>query len=105
VAGSLSSRFIKRIGSTGTAFRGNWANDGKGIKDRHLGLKFYVKGKAHFGWARLTTAREKGHWLRTILTGYAYETIPNKPIVTGQEHGADDSLESSTLGSLALGRK
>ena len=31
-----------------------WANGGKGVKNRYLGLKFQIKGKTHFGWARLT---------------------------------------------------
>ena len=26
----------------------------EGVKNRYLGLKFYVKGKAHYGWARMT---------------------------------------------------
>lgn len=28
---------------------------------------------------------------RVYLTGYAYETIPNKPIVTGETRGPDDA--------------
>jgi len=34
-----------------------------------------------------------------ILTGYAYETIPNKLIIAGQTHGRDEA----TLGRLAQG--
>jgi hypothetical protein len=34
--------------------------------------------------------------------GYAYETIPNKPIVTGQTKGPD-VVEPATLGHLARG--
>jgi hypothetical protein len=37
--------------------------------------------------------------IQTIFTGYAYETIPNKPIITGRTHGRDDA----TLGRLARG--
>ena len=33
------------------------------------------------------------------MTGYAYEIIPNKPIITGKTHGEDDS----SLGRLARG--
>jgi len=52
------------------------------------------------------------------LSGYAYETIPNKPIIAGQTKSTDDiddsnvrpnaaltvpTAESATLGALALG--
>jgi len=81
--------------------------------NRYLGLKFEIKGKTHYGWARLNV------WIRSCrasatLTGYAYETVANKPIVTGKTKGPDDSAEqanpdaavpSGTLGSLALGRR
>jgi hypothetical protein len=70
------------------------------VKDRYLGLKFYIKGKAHYGWARLTAKRQVGNpSFALTLTGYAYETIPNKPITTGKTHGEEDG----TLGRLAQG--
>jgi hypothetical protein len=79
----------------------------------YLGLRFLIKGKVHYGWARLTrgTFPTKG-W---SLEGYAYETIPNKPIKAGQTKGSDDRIEApnasvtppapepATLGALALG--
>jgi hypothetical protein len=40
------------------------------------------------------------------LTGYAYETIPNKPIITGQTKSQDViTQQPETLGELARGRK
>jgi hypothetical protein len=60
---------------------GPWANTTKA----YLGLKFHIKGKIHFGWARLRQDT-KHHW---FLTGYAYETIANKSIVTGKTKGTD----------------
>jgi hypothetical protein len=62
---------------------GPWLN----VKNRHLGLRFTIKGKIHCGWARRTTT---GCPLSAILTGYAYETIPNKPIMTGKTKGPDE---------------
>jgi hypothetical protein len=53
-------------------------------KNRYLGLKFRIKGKTHFGWARLKTSCGSA-----TLTGYAYETIPGKAIKAGQTHGSD----------------
>jgi len=75
---------------------GPWANHGKGFKNRYLGLKFYVNGKAHYGWARLTILHKNTF---AVMTGYAYETIPNKPIIAGKTHGRDEA----TLGRLAQG--
>jgi hypothetical protein len=90
---------------------GHWFD----VKNRYLGLEFRVKGKLHYGWARLnvtcTTSQRKA---TGTLTGYAYETIPNKPIIAGKTHGTDDAEpapasvtkhtpEQPTLGMLALG--
>jgi hypothetical protein len=85
------------------------------VKQDYLGLKFVIKGKTHFGWARLKGNFNSFPYAAT-LTGYAYETIPNKPIITGKTKGLDDiSVEvpdaaltiptpgPATLGILALG--
>jgi hypothetical protein len=81
---------------------GPWNN----VKNRYLGFKFQIKGKTHYGWARLNVT---GSGLGTIvatMTGYAYETIPNKAIVAGKTKGTEDSVNQfATLGGLALGRK
>jgi hypothetical protein len=88
---------------------GPWAGKGNGVKDRYLGLKFVVHGKVHYGWARLSVTL--GHHrqyddVSATLTGYAYETIPNKPIVAGQITGPDViTVQPGTLGELARGRK
>jgi len=106
--------FVEQQRGEKTHFYGQWANGGKGVKDRYLGLKFYINGEAHYGWARLSV------WFRQqriegVLTGYAYETIPNKPIIAGKTHGAGDAEQAASasltipaqkpasLGALALG--
>ena len=71
---------------------GPWAGKGKGVRNRYLGLKFVVHGKVHYGWARLSVTL--GHHrqyddVSATLTGYAYETVPNKPIIAGQTKGPD----------------
>ena len=77
-------------------FSGAWANNGKGLQNRYLGLRFVIKGTIHFGWARVSVST----WpFAATLTGYAYETIPNKPIIAGKTHGRDEA----TLGRLAQG--
>jgi hypothetical protein len=75
-----------------------------GVQDEYMGFEFNIKGAAHFGWARFSVT-DKG---AITLTGYAYETISLKPIVTG-DTGADDEESAekpdadSALGQLALG--
>ncbi len=72
----------------------------------YLGCKFKIKHKTHYGWARLSVYFLHGGPFQAVLTGYAYETIPNKPISAGQTKGKDvTTVEPATLGRLALGRK
>jgi hypothetical protein len=61
---------------------GAWGNGAKG----YLGIKFQINGQTHYGWARLSIGR-----LPATLTGYAYETIPNKPIIAGKRSEASES--------------
>jgi hypothetical protein len=83
--------------------RGYWFS----AKNQYLGLTFVYKGETHYGWARLTTGYGKKLCeFKALLTGYAYESEPNTPILTGQT--ADDSDEtgdnsSGSLGALAQG--
>ena len=71
---------------------------------RYLGLKFMIGGRIHYGWARLNVTLVAGTGIQATLTGYAYETIPNKPIITGKTKGPDVvTLDPATLGRLAQG--
>jgi hypothetical protein len=66
---------------------GSWRN----VKNKYLGLKFVdLQGKTHYGWARLTVGVDRQSGYNATLTGYAYETIPNKAIIAGRERGPDD---------------
>ena len=87
-----------------TVWNGQWGNGGKGLSNRYLGLKFIIKGKVHFGWARVTVKTDANNFT-AILTGYAYETVPNKAIIAGKTHGPDVIAEHGTLGELAAGSK
>lgn len=64
---------------------GQWKN----VSNRYLGLKFQISGKTHYGWARLSVELTNG--VKATLTGYAYETVPNRPITAGQTDGVDDA--------------
>jgi len=88
---------------------GPWAGKGQGVKNRYLGLKFVIDGEVHYGWARFSVTlghrRQFGDVTGT-LTGYAYETVPDKPITAGKITGADViTVQPETLGGLALGRE
>jgi hypothetical protein len=79
---------------------GSWIN----VKNRYLGIRFKIKGEIHYGWARLTVQVQRPLTITAILTGYAYETIPNKPIITGKTKGPDViTVQPGTLGHLAAG--
>jgi hypothetical protein len=79
-----------------------------GAKGRYLGVKFLTNGETHYGWIRMTVNGRVGPHYSAIVTGYAYQTIPDHPIAAGYE-GASDSNPpkgaSGSLGHLAQGRK
>jgi len=91
--------------NAGWGYLGRWANNGQGVRNRYLGLKFMIRGKIHYGWARLNvTLGHNTDVVTATLTGYAYETIPNKAIIAGKTHGKDViTLEPASLGHLARG--
>jgi len=85
---------------------GKWLN----VHGRYLGIMFQIKGKPHYGWARMNVTESKSSRFMVVLTGYAYETIPNKPIIAGKTTEPDvitvqPDAASGNLGRLALGRK
>jgi hypothetical protein len=87
------------VGPPTTYYVGSWVN----TKNRYLGLRFKIKGKTHYGWARLSV-QVQNHTVVGILTGYAYETIPGKPIKAGQTKEEDAAtIQPASLGHLARG--
>jgi hypothetical protein len=63
--------------------RGHW---GGNPKNHYLGVRFQMNGQTHYGWIRLTVttnAEKNGPFLSAKITGYAYETVANKPIKAG----------------------
>jgi hypothetical protein len=87
------------------------------VKQGYLGVRLMVRGLAHYGWVRLRYVEATTNQpTRAKLTGYAYESIPNKPIVTGQTEDSEKentaahsstlttpTREPATLGALAMG--
>lgn len=100
---------------SGSYCNGDW----DGTVHGYVGLQFRIQGKVHYGWARLSVNVDPvGFQINSVtLTGYAYETIPNKPIVAGQTKGKAEigstgllnadplpiTLQPATLGLLASG--
>jgi len=86
---------------------GPWAH----TTNRYLGLRVMLNGQTHYGWARLNVDLLKNGG---TITGYAYETVPNKTIHEGQTHETAGTLASpsnslnprnpgTSLGMLARG--
>jgi hypothetical protein len=89
-----------------TYFYGKWTNAGT----LYLGLRFNIKGRKHYGWARLNVTIPNGSGnlqypsITAQLTGYAYETIPGKSIITGKTREPYViTLKHGSLGALAAG--
>jgi hypothetical protein len=96
---------------------GPWVAGGAGVKNRYLGFKFKIGNQFHFGWARVTVTTTAHDGFSATLTGYAYETIPGKPIHAGAISDApqaalqpapksietQDADRQASLGMLSLG--
>jgi len=106
--------FFSGNGDAGSQWFGSWLNV---TKQSYLGLKFMIKGKIHYGWARMGHIRHDKS-PRVKLTGFAYETIPNKRIHAGEIDDSEDksigptsaslttptqATDPATLGALAMG--
>jgi hypothetical protein len=103
-ASSISGGVRRAVPDGNYSCTGPWAN----VQNRYLGFKFEIKGEAHFGWARVSVVCSNVS-ITATLTGYAYETIANQPIRTGDEKGTEEPQDvqapPATLGRLALGAK
>lgn len=104
---------------SGTHYGGDgvWFN----VKNGYAGLAFKFDGRIHYGWVRLDVQTKPGFRLVAAVTGYAYETEPDTPIIAGDTGGAADEesqaepkptsgvsqedlpVSTATLGALALG--
>ena len=117
-AGQMVNRITKLGTHTSSFWAGQFANGGKGVKKRYLGFQFLIKGKIHYGWARIRVDISNKTFVAS-LDGYAYETIPGKVIFAGESKEPDEmdniveqpnsaalsvpSPEPITLGALAMG--
>ena len=82
----------------GTTTKGWCFGPWKDKRNHYLGLKFMISGEVHYGWARLTDSCAKNGENTAILTGYAYESVPNMGIKAGRIKGKEDE---GAIGSVA----
>jgi hypothetical protein len=74
---------------------GPWGRGRKLLGD-YLSFKFTVNGEIHYGWARVQVDARTPLEITATVTGYAYETVPNRGILTGFTQGTlDDSAEAA----------
>jgi hypothetical protein len=78
------------LGTSGVTGSGSWLT----VETAYLGLKFVVNGEVHYGWARVKFVAP-GDYGSASIYGYAYETIPDQAIVTGQTSGTAGSKRQS----------
>jgi hypothetical protein len=84
----------------GGFYLGPWAD----VRDHYLGFAFVIDGQIHFGWARLSMKYFTCFGCIEWIEGYAYETIPGKPIIAGDTgQSTQSSAQPATLGALAAG--
>ncbi len=76
------------------------------VSNRYVGLRFLVGGKMHYGWARFSVVNSgsltSGVHIKATFTGYAIETVPERPIQAGATSDPE-ATNSRSLGCLALG--
>ena len=74
---------------------GIWIN----VVDKYLALKIQVSGNIYYGWARLDAG---GDGLDITIKDYAYNSIPNQPILAGQTTIVTGIIENSFASSINL---
>lgn len=78
---------------------GPWKN----ATNRFLGFKFTINGEVHYGWARMSVSTTFDV-VKAKLTGYAYETTPDKTILAGDRGPSTKAANAAGfLGLLSLG--
>jgi hypothetical protein len=91
-SGAFQPYPVLLAGSGGTAYSNVLRCDFEGkARGAFLGLKFLINGETHYGWAHVSAVYHN----RARLDGYAYETVPNQPILTGKTNGPGKETSQS----------
>ncbi len=80
----------------GHSSHGLWDN----LSDYYLGLRLLQSGQTYYGWIRLRVDVTTGY-ASIIIRDYAYNSIPNQPILAGQTI-ATGIIENSFASSINL---
>src|SRR5258708_7762762 len=83
---SFMARFYSKNGYSFAS--GSWLH----ADNRYLGLQFVIQGTIHYGWARLNAGP-----FSAVLTGYAYEDIPQTTIKAGKVSGPAKNDSASVV--------
>ncbi len=77
-----SSAFLRRWSShVNGSYKGEWIYE----TDKYLGLALNVSGLTYYGWVRLdVTVDASTETCICIIKDYAYNSIPNQPILAGE---------------------
>lgn len=71
-----------------------------GAGDKFVGVSFDISGNTHYGWLRFTNISVDGKtW---TLVDMAYESTPNKGILTGDTGGASVSLKENKKAEVSV---
>ncbi|MBK8845919.1 MAG: T9SS type A sorting domain-containing protein [Bacteroidetes bacterium] len=88
--------FSKYWGNCGTGSLNLWPNS----VDRYLGLKLIVGANTYYGWARMQVVF--GYQPTFIIKDYAYNTIPNQPILAGETSCTTPTVNLTQSGPLSF---
>ncbi len=79
---------------------GNWS----GFTNAYLGLKIISGGQTHYAWVRMgVSLTMRGSSFITTIKDYAYNSIPNSPILSGDMGtGPAGIMENSLASSILL---
>jgi hypothetical protein len=83
-------------------YGGPWSD----VTNRFLGVRFLINGEIHYGWIGFREVRNFPMGAR--LAGWAYETVPDKPILAGDNGAgasADNFISPTSLEILAAGHR
>ncbi len=92
--------FEKKLANGNTTNLGNWST----TTDGFLGLKVIVGGQTHYCWIQLNAAAFTSGANAAILTikDYAYNSVPNQPILAGETSCTTPTVYLTQSGSLSF---
>jgi hypothetical protein len=60
------------------------------VQNRYLGVSFKIGSETHYGWIRMSVS-DPIFPFNVLITGYAYESMPNQSLRAGQTSGDSDA--------------